>query len=154
MTVYYDYSAETKLHIPYKKITERVIEAVLKDRSVESACEVSVSVVDNDRIRSINKEFRNIDRSTDVLSFPMNEPFDYTEFNPVSGELSLGDVVISAEKVISQAEEYGHTRTREYAFLICHSILHLLGYDHMEDDEREEMEELQRNILSGLGYKR
>ena len=108
----------------------------------------------------MNRQFRGIDRPTDVLSFPMvdyEEPgkFDFLEeameyFNPETGELMLGDIVISKEKVIAQAEEYGHSTQREYAFLIAHSMLHLFGYDHMEEDERAVMEQKQKEILEQL----
>ena len=112
------------------------------------------------QIREMNTQFRGIERATDVLSFPMVEypmsgEFGFLEenegyFNPESGELSLGDIVISKEKVISQAEEYGHSVLREYAFLIVHSVLHLAGYDHMEEDERREMETKQDEIMKRL----
>ena len=106
----------------------------------------------------MNLEQRGIDRPTDVLSFPMIEydaPGDFSvideetgdAFNPETGELMLGDIVISKEKVLSQAEEYGHSPKREYAFLIAHSMLHLFGYDHMEEEERAEMEAHQRAIM-------
>ena len=108
----------------------------------------------------MNMEFREIDRPTDVLSFPMvdyEEPgkFDFLEdafecFNPETGELMLGDIVISKEKVVEQAEEFGHSIEREYAFLIAHSMLHLTGYDHMEEEERLVMEQKQREILEQL----
>ena len=108
---------------------------------------------------------RGVDAPTDVLAFPMLDfdapndlsyveryPQDY--FNPESGELLLGDIVISREKVDSQSQEYGHSPKRELAFLVCHSMLHLFGYDHMVDDERIVMEELQENILTKKGYTR
>ena len=114
----------------------------------------------NDEIQEMNRNFRSIDRSTDVLSFPMIDyeeagNFDFLEdvmdaFHPDSGELMLGDIVISKEKVIAQAEEYGHSIEREYAFLIAHSMLHLFGYDHMEEDERIIMEQKQKEILKNL----
>ena len=115
----------------------------------------------------MNREFRQIDRPTDVLSFPMIEyeeagKFDFLEevscpedcFHPETGELLLGDIVISAEKVLEQAQEYGHSVKREYAFLIAHSMLHLMGYDHMEPGEAAEMEQKQKEILEGLGIVR
>ena len=118
----------------------------------------------NDQIREMNREFRGIDRATDVLSFPMIEyevpgEFDFLEeeeecFDPESGELVLGDIVISKEKVVAQAEEYGHSIEREYAFLIAHSVLHLTGYDHIEEAERTVMEAKQREILELLGITR
>ena len=122
--------------------------------------EVSLLLTMNDEIQKMNAEFREIDRATDVLSFPMVDyekagEFDFLEeadeyFHPESGELMLGDIVISKEKVIAQAEEYGHSEKREYAFLIAHSMLHLLGYDHMEEEERLCMEAKQKDILNGL----
>ncbi len=113
----------------------------------------------------MNLEQRGIDRPTDVLSFPMIEydaPGDFSvideetgdAFNPETGELMLGDIVISKEKVLSQAEEYGHSPKREYAFLIAHSMLHLFGYDHMEEEERAEMEAHQRAIMEKVGIPR
>ncbi|MCR5148712.1 MAG: rRNA maturation RNase YbeY, partial [Eubacterium sp.] len=116
-------------------------------------------------IRIINKENRDIDKPTDVLSFPMldyNEPADfslaedntYDYFDAETGNLLLGDIVISLDKVYSQAEEYGHSPKREIAFLTAHSMLHLFGYDHMEEEERKVMEELQEEILTQKGYSR
>ncbi len=120
---------------------------------------------DNEAIREMNRDYRQVDAPTDVLSFPMIEfdresDFSHVEdcvedcFNPETGELLLGDIVISVEKVADQAEQYGHSQTRELAFLVAHSMLHLCGYDHMEDEERERMEKRQRQILSGKGYSR
>ncbi len=113
----------------------------------------------------MNRQFRGIDEPTDVLSFPLQEypsPGDFSRidedgwdsFDPDSGELLLGDIVINADRVISQAAEYGHSQMREFAFLIAHSILHLCGYDHMEEEERSQMEEHQRRILDALGITR
>lgn len=112
----------------------------------------------------MNREFRQIDAPTDVLSFPMLEyqtPGDFSgfeeeedSFDPESGELLLGDIVISKDKVLRQAEEYGHSPKREFAFLIAHSMLHLFGYDHMEEDERLVMEQKQREILERVGILR
>ena len=121
----------------------------------------------NEGIRNINREFRELDVPTDVLSFPMvdyDSPADYDilesddalamYFNPESGELLLGDIVISVERAMEQAETYGHTLKREICFLTAHSMLHLLGYDHMEDEERIVMEKKQEEILDALGIKR
>ncbi len=124
--------------------------------------EVNVVLTDNDTIHKVNMETRDIDRATDVLSFPMveyDEPGDFSRlededmfdvFNPETGELLLGDIMVSLEKVVSQAEEYGHSTTRELGFLIAHSMLHLFGYDHMEEDERVVMEAKQNEIMNGL----
>ena len=131
-------------------------------------CSVNVYLTDEEEIREMNSENRGIDSATDVLSFP-NLPFttenkgdfdilsDYSDadiMDPETGKLLLGDIVICAAKVMSQAEEYGHSVKREFAFLVCHSILHLLGFDHMEDADREEMESAQRLILENTGYTR
>ena len=125
---------------------------------------MNVTIVDNDEIHEINNSQRNIDRPTDVLSFPMLEydkPGDFDKFgndlyafDPDTGELTLGDIVISYDKVIEQAAEYNHSRKRELAFLVAHSMLHLFGFDHMVDDERIEMEEKQNIILNNLGITR
>ncbi len=149
----------------FDEIIESVIEASIDYMKCPYECEVSVTLTDNEGIHEINMSERSIDSPTDVLSFPMLDfdspgdlsyvekyPQDY--FNPESGELLLGDIVISLEKVASQAEEYGHSQKREIAFLVAHSCLHLFGYDHIDDREREEMEELQNNILNMKGYTR
>jgi len=148
MTVYYNYEAQTKLHIPWMMIIGDVVAGTLEYMKFKKEAEVSVTVVDGDEIKALNKEFRNIDRVTDVLSFPIGDK------NPETGEIVLGDIVLCADKIIAQAEEYCHTRKRELAFLTCHSMLHLLGYDHIEDKEREEMEALQKKILDKIGYTR
>ena len=127
--------------------------------------EVSVTLTGSQEIRRLNREFRQIDRETDVLSFPMAAfpaPADYRFleeetadcFHPETGELMLGDIVISVEKAKEQAEAYGHALKREYAFLIAHSMLHLCGYDHMEEQERIAMEKRQEEILSTGGFAR
>ena len=126
--------------------------------------EVNLVLTDNEEIRRTNREFRDIDRETDVLSFPMLEydrPGDFSHaekdescFNPDTGELILGDIMISVPKLNEQAEAYGHSQLREYAFLIAHSLLHLMGYDHMEPEEAALMEGRQREILEDLGITR
>ncbi len=128
-------------------------------------CTVNMLLTDDTAIHSMNREFRGIDRATDVLSFPMVDyeapgNFDglekHTEeyFEPDSGELLLGDIVISVERAIAQAAEYGHSLKREMAFLTAHSMLHLFGYDHMTDEERMDMEQKQEEILLQLGISR
>ena len=127
--------------------------------------EINLLLTTNDEIREMNRMFRQIDKPTDVLSFPMLEyetPGEFSgfeeqgeeAFNPESGELMLGDIVISKEKVLEQAEAYGHTPLREFAFLIAHSMLHLFGYDHMEEDERQVMEAKQREIMEKVQISR
>lgn len=165
MTINVEYETEKQLEIPYEKIIHDIIPAALDYEECPYEAEVNVILTDNDAIREINREYRQIDAPTDVLSFPMIEfekesdfshVEDYVEdfFNPESGELILGDIIISVEKVQEQAEKYGHSEEREFAFLLAHSMLHLCGYDHMDDAEREIMEQKQREILSSEGYER
>lgn len=148
MTIYYNYEAERKLHIPWMDIISDTVNGTLEYMKYRKEAEVSVTVVDEQEIKALNNEFRGINKVTDVLSFPIGDR------NPETGETVLGDIVLCAGKIISQAQEYGHTRKRELAFLTCHSMLHLLDYDHIEDEERQEMEELQRRILDKIGYTR
>lgn len=127
--------------------------------------EVSVTMVDKPVIQEVNAQFRDIDKPTDVLSFPMaeyDEPADFDgeafaatkSLSPDTGELVLGDIMLCAEVIKEQAEEYGHSEQREFSFLVVHSMLHLFGYDHMQDDERAEMEAEQKNIMNQLGIYR
>lgn len=165
MTIQIDYEAEMVLDIPYEKIIHTMAAAVLNYESCPFEAEINVVLTDNEAIHQVNREYRNVDAATDVLSFPMLEyqkPSDFSEieagdgeyFNLESGELLLGDIMISVEKVIEQADQYGHSPEREFAFLITHSMLHLLGYDHIEDDERLVMEEKQDLILADKGFVR
>ncbi len=165
MTINIDYEAEKKLDLPYEKIITEIVEEALDYENCPYEAEVNVVLTDNEEIRQMNKEARNIDSATDVLSFPMIDyeiaaDFEHVEeaaedyFNLESGELMLGDIMISVDKVEEQAEKYGHSTTRELAFLVAHSMLHLCGYDHMEEDERLEMERKQNEILERRGYRR
>lgn len=106
--------------------------AVLEAEGFARPAEVSVTLVDDARIRELNREFRQIDRATDVLSFPLGEDGVYDE-DPATGLAQLGDVVLSLEHAVAQAEEYGHSVRREIGYLTVHSMLHLLGYDHVDD---------------------
>ena len=160
MTLYFEEEGELTLPLSCREVAEEVIETALDMAGCPYEAEVSLLLTMDVQIREMNTQFRGIERATDVLSFPMVDypapgEFGFLEedegyFNPESGELSLGDIVISKEKVISQAEEYGHSVLREYAFLIVHSVLHLAGYDHMEEDERREMETKQDEIMKRL----
>lgn len=114
--------------------------------------ELSVTLTDNLHIQAINRRYRGIDRPTDVISFALNESEE-----PVIQDAEvniLGDIIISLERAAEQAAEYGHSYRREVAFLTVHGLLHLLGYDHMEDEERQEMEEEQRAVMEALGISR
>ena len=127
--------------------------------------QVSIVLTDGRGIREMNREYRGIDRETDVLSFPnvdfeekgvfdIGEDSEADYFAPETGELVLGDILISVDRVYGQAQEYGHSVRREFAFLVAHSMLHLCGYDHMEEEERARMERRQEEILTGLGITR
>lgn len=136
-----------------KMLVRRAVETTLDYEQYETPIEVSVTFTDNEGIRELNRKFRNIDRPTDVLSFPL---FDYTgesEEPPVDEFVGmLGDIVISLEQAKKQAEEFGHSFEREAAFLTVHSMLHLLGYDHEAGgDEEADMRRRQREILDRMG---
>lgn len=164
MRIYLENEEGPELDLDYMEIANLVAEGVLDYENCPYESQVELLLTNNAEIQRINNEFRGIDRPTDVLSFPMIEydsPADFSSveeddsnFDLETGELILGNIVISKEKVIAQAGEYGHSVKREFAFLIAHSMLHLLGYDHMEDEERLVMEEKQRNILDNLGITR
>ena len=165
MTIEIEYETEKELQVPVREIIEAVVNESLDYEGCPYEAEVSVILTDNPSIQEINRQQRGIDAPTDVLSFPMIEyetPSDFSHveeavedyFNPETGELLLGDIVISVDKVREQAEKYGHSQTRELAFLTAHSMLHLFGYDHMEDEERLVMEKKQEEILERLGYTR
>ena len=121
---------------------EKAIEEVIKAEELEGDFEVSVSFVTNEEIKELNKEFRNVDSETDVLSFPMDDEFE--------GVVLLGDIVLSTQRIIEQAKDFGHSLEREMAYLTVHSMLHLLGYDHMNDDEKSEMRSREKEIMKKL----
>ncbi len=131
---------------------KNVVEKCLECENVAYDCEVGITFTDDEQIRILNREHRGIDRATDVLSFPMldnpqnPQKYDMTEENKVL----LGDIVISLERAERQAEEYGHGYEREIAFLIVHSMMHLLGYDHIEDEERAVMRKHEDAVLEEL----
>lgn len=164
MTITIDYETSKKLEFDYEDYIHRVIEKAMDYEACPYEAEINVLITDNEQIQQINAENRGIDAPTDVLSFPMIEyetpaDFDALEdmwevFHPETGELLLGDIVLSVDKIKSQAEEYGHSIERELSFLVAHSMLHLFGYDHMEEDERAVMEQKQREILEQLSITR
>lgn len=135
-------------------LIRRCCNAVLINEKFEGSAEISVSIVDDEQIHQINKKHRNIDSSTDVLSFPFGENGVY-DINPDSGAQVLGDVVISIEHAVKQAQMYGHSLNREIAFLTVHSMLHLLGYDHEVGGlELVRMREKEESVLTQLGLVR
>lgn len=164
MTIQLEYEAEQKLDLDCAALANMVAEKVLKQEACPYDVQINLVITDNQEIQKVNLEFREINAPTDVLSFPMIPfecPADYdiigeedSYFDMDTGELILGDIMISAEKVIAQAEEYGHSIKREYCFLIAHSMLHLLGYDHMTSEEAKEMEEKQEKALKALNITR
>lgn len=146
---------QKKVRIPtgLRMLIRRACIAVLREEKFEGDSEVSVSFVDNEEIRKLNKEFRNIDSATDVLSFPLGENGVY-DVNPDTGAKLLGDVVISMERAQKQAMEYGHSFEREVCYLTVHSMLHLLGYDHMEPQEKAEMRMKEEIVMARIGLER
>ncbi|MBE6813178.1 MAG: rRNA maturation RNase YbeY [Ruminococcaceae bacterium] len=135
-------------------LIRRCCHAVLEEENFPVSAEISVRIVDNESIRELNREYREIDRATDVLSFPLCEANDY-QINPATNLCLLGDIVISAERAHEQALEYGHSFQREIAFLTVHSMLHLLGYDHEAGGiEAVHMREKEEKVLTELGLKR
>lgn len=134
-----------------KALVRNACKAVLQTENFTESAEINISFVDDDSIRKINSEFRNIDKSTDVLSFPMGENGEY-DINPENGCKMLGDIVISVEHAISQAELFGHSNEREIGYLTVHSVLHLLGYDHVDEgEEKKLMRAKEEEALSLLG---
>ena len=130
-------------------ILNNYVEYVVSKLELDN-CEFNIIIVDNERIHEINREYRNVDRETDVISFAMEDNMDikYEDFR------LLGDIYISIDRCYSQALEYGHSRVREICFLATHGILHLLGYDHMNEDDEKEMNKLQNELLDGYDIKR
>lgn len=165
MTVDIEYEASKKLEFDYEELVKRVIMACLDYEGCPYDAQVNVLFTDDENIRQINNEYRAIDAATDVLSFPAvdyDRPGDFSRveeniaayFNPENGELFLGDIVISIDRALMQAEDYGHTIEREVAFLTAHSMFHLFGYDHMEKEEAEIMEQKQEAVLEKLKISR
>lgn len=143
-----------KIPSQVRLLVRRSCVAVLRMEKFVGSAEISVRFVDNAMIRELNREHRNIDSDTDVLSFPLGENGVY-DINNDTGAYMLGDIVISVEKAISQAEQFGHSLEREIAFLAVHSMLHLLGYDHVNGGlEAVRMREKEEEVLTQLGLKR
>ena len=137
-----------------RKLIRLSCAAVLENQGFSDLAEVVVTFVDGAEIKKLNNEFRNIDKSTDVLSFPLGEGGEY-DLNPETGAYSLGDVVISVEHAVAQSEEYGHSFERELSYLTVHSMLHLLGFDHVNGgDEAALMRKTEEEVMTVLGLAR
>ena len=165
MAIFYEEETAFDVEFNAKEIAEAVINQVADMEEVPYEFDVYVTIVNQETIHEINLEHRGIDRTTDVLSFPnldFDKPGDFSlveeneanYFDPETGILLMGDIIINAEKVVEQALEYGHSQKREFAFLVAHSMLHLCGYDHMNDKEAAMMESKQKEALNTLGITR
>ena len=148
MKIYYDdRQDDIKITDEIKNLIEKSIAAVLKVENLDENVEVSVSFVGDEEIRDLNRDYRGVDKSTDVLSFPMDDEF-------IIVSRILGDVIINTRRVMEQAKELGHSNERELSYLTVHSILHLLGYDHMEDEDKREMREREKLAMKELSIYR
>lgn len=155
-------SNETETEISEKiyELIKKAIEASLNELKIDEPVEISVTITDNENIKELNREYRDNDSATDVLSFPMMDlgriinNNDIKKQNIFGQTVPFGDIVISYQRAVEQAEEYGHSIERELAFLTVHSMLHLAGYDHMTEKEEKEMFALQELILNNIGLKR
>lgn len=143
-----------KIPVGLRGLIRRACIASLKEQGFDEGAEVSVLLVDDERIHGINYEHRNVDRATDVLSFPLGENGEY-DLNPETELLQLGDIVISLERAAAQAEEYGHSFEREVGYLTVHSVMHLLGYDHVNGGkEAVLMRDHEETVMEMLGLPR
>lgn len=143
-----------KIPTGIRLLMRRCCHAVLEMEGFEGSAEVDISIVDNDEIRAINNEQRKIDAVTDVLSFPLGENGVYDQ-NPATGAYMLGDVVISIQRAMEQSKQYGHSLQREVGYLTVHSVLHLLGYDHVNGGlEAVRMREREEAVMSSIGLPR
>ena len=166
MTFYVENEVEASFDFDIEEVARTVAQAVLDSEKCEHEVEINLIITDDEGIHEMNRDFRGIDNPTDVLSFPNISYETAGDFsvidgeqnidlvNPDTGNIVFGDIVVNENRVRSQALEYGHSEKREFAFLIAHSMLHLCGYDHMEEDEAKVMEKKQNDVLEGLGITR
>ncbi|MDU2115220.1 MAG: rRNA maturation RNase YbeY [Peptoniphilus lacydonensis] len=148
MKIYYDDRQEDiEITDEIKELIKKSVKAVLKIENLEENVEVSVSFVGDDEIKGLNRDFRGVDKVTDVLSFPIDDEF------MIENKI-LGDVIINTKRVMEQASELGHTNERELSYLTVHSVLHLLGYDHMDEIEKREMREREKLAMKELSIYR
>lgn len=165
MILYFEDEGHISFDFDCQEYAEKVINEVLTEEKCLFDVEISLFLVTGEQIQQINLDNRGIDKETDVLSFPglnYEAPGDFQiseeeiqgSMDPETNKLVFGDIVISSEKVLEQAQSYGHSSKREFCFLVAHSMLHLCGYDHMEEDEAKIMESKQEHILTQLGITR
>lgn len=165
MTSYVENETEIAFPFAVQDIVDRIMDEVTQMEGCPYETTVNLLITDNAGIREYNKNYRGLDRETDVLSFPnlsFEREGDFSQaeaeeadcFDPDSGELILGDIILSAERVLAQAQEYGHSVLREFAFLTAHSMFHLCGYDHMEEQDAAVMEQKQEEVLTRMGITR
>lgn len=166
MTFYVENEVQADFGFDIEELAALVANEVLDLEGCDYPVEIGLTITDDVGIQQMNMDFRGIDKPTDVLSFPnvsyetagdfsvMDSDQKVDLLNPDTGDIMFGDIVINEARVRSQALEYGHSIKREFAFLVAHSMLHLCGYDHMEEDEAKVMEEKQRNVLDKLGITR
>lgn len=163
--VNFEFEVEFETDFEPVEIADAVVSHILSEEGCPAECEVEILLTDAGTVREINYEYREIDNTTDVLSFPNVEwdtPSDFEspsfkdelQINPDSGKVMLGQIVLCKERIFSQAEEYGHSVKREFAFLIAHSMLHLLGYDHMDEEEASNMFQKQTRYLEDINIRR
>lgn len=161
MSLNIEKEVEVVFDFDYEKLAQDVVSFAIEHEEFPYEAEVNLTLTDNEGIHEVNRMYRDIDAPTDVLSFPLlsyAEAGDFSvleddyedNFNPDTGEIMLGDIIISIERVRTQAKDYGHSERREYAFLIVHSMLHLFGYDHMTEEEAAQMEAKQQQILDAM----
>lgn len=127
---------------------KKTVIACLETEEMDGNFEVSVSFVTNEEIRELNRQYRNVDSETDVLSFPLDDEDE--DFSMDGDVVLLGDIVLSTEKIIEQAKDFGHSLEREMLYLVAHSTLHLLGYDHMDDEDKSEMRQREKEVMKKL----
>ncbi len=145
MQIYIDNrQKKIQLNNDINDIIERVIKESLELEGISLDSEVSISFVDNEEIKELNRDYRGVDEDTDVLSFPLDDDFF------IGGPTLLGDIIISAEKAFEQSKEYGHSLDREIAYLTAHSMFHLMGYDHMDDESKSIMRGKEKEIMKSL----
>ncbi|WP_273326487.1 rRNA maturation RNase YbeY [Vallitalea guaymasensis] len=165
MSIIINNDTEQNFSKEYTDIINKVIAVSLDQEKCPYEIEVSVTITNNEEIRKINREHRDMDKPTDVLSFPLIDFTKPSEFDDIdedndewfdldTGELMLGDIIISLERAYEQAKEYGHSIEREIGFLTAHSMLHLMGYDHIINEEEQVMNAKQQQILNEVGLKR